>query len=40
LDTDGVFWGKTKPFMANAKREETLVKQGEWQVANNGKKAS
>jgi hypothetical protein len=35
-----VFWGKMKPFIANVEIEKTLVKQGEWQVANNGKKAS
>jgi hypothetical protein len=34
------FWGKTEPVMANAKSEETLIKQGEWQVANDGKNAS
>jgi hypothetical protein len=35
-----VFWGKKEPVIANAEIEKTLVKQGEWQVANNGKNPS
>ena len=32
-----VFWGKKEPLIANAEIENTLVKEGEWQVAKNGK---
>jgi hypothetical protein len=35
-----VFWGKMKPFIANAEIEKTLAKQGKWQVANDGKTPS
>jgi hypothetical protein len=34
------FWGKMESIIANAEIEKTLVKQGEWQVANNGKNHS
>jgi hypothetical protein len=40
LDTGCAFWGETEPVMANAKSEEILVKQGEWQVANDGENPS
>jgi hypothetical protein len=35
-----VFWGKMESIIANAEIENTLVKEGEWQVAKNGKNAS
>jgi hypothetical protein len=34
------FWSKMESIIANAEIEKALVKQGEWPVANNGKKAS